>query len=79
MRLRDLAASEPELDRHDAHRLHRLAVAQRGAERPVALHVAHGMARTHAWDRKDTLARIRRAFFENLDYQERKLKGRSVD
>lgn len=45
----------------------------------VALHVAHGMARSHAWERKDTLNKIRRAFFENLDYQERKLRGKSVD
>src|SRR5690606_29302950 len=45
-----LTATEPELDWHDAHRLHRLAVAQCGTEAPVALHVAdrfaveHGMA-----------------------------------
>lgn len=45
----------------------------------VALHVAHGMAQSHAWDRRETLARIRRAFLENLDYQERKLKGKYVD
>jgi hypothetical protein len=45
----------------------------------VALHVAHGMAHSHAWDRKDTLTKIRRAFLENLDYQERKLSGKYVD
>ena len=45
----------------------------------VALHVAHGLQQSHVWERKDTLAKIRRAFLENLDYQERRLSGGYVD
>src|SRR5690606_22131053 len=41
------AAVEPEIDRHDAHRLHRLAAAHRRLEAPAALHVARGLAVEH--------------------------------
>lgn len=41
----------------------------------VALHIANGMAQSHAWDKKQTLIRIKRGFIENLEYQEKKVTG----
>ena len=42
----------------------------------VARHVASGMAQSHAWDQLATLRRIKQAFLENLDLQERRIEGR---
>ena len=41
----------------------------------VAHHISHGMAQSHGWDRKQTLARIKQAFVENMEYQEGKISG----
>lgn len=42
----------------------------------VARHVANGMEQSHAWERLDTLRRIKQAFLENLELQERRIEGR---
>lgn len=41
----------------------------------VAQHIAHGMAQSHGWGQEDTLAKIKQAFLENIEHQERKLTG----
>ena len=41
----------------------------------VAQHIAHGMSQSHGWEQKDTLAKIKRAFLENIEHQERKMSG----
>jgi predicted secreted Zn-dependent protease len=41
----------------------------------VARHIANGMRQSHAWEEKDTIAKIKKAFIENIEYQERKISG----
>lgn len=41
----------------------------------VARHIANGMRQSHAWDEKDTIAKIKQAFLENIEHQERILEG----
>ncbi|HEY4581578.1 MAG TPA: DUF5076 domain-containing protein [Lysobacter sp.] len=41
----------------------------------VARHVANGMAQSHGWQRDATLARIRRAFVENIGHHENTVSG----
>ncbi len=41
----------------------------------VARHIANGLEQSHAWQQRDTLARIKKAFLENIEYQENKLSG----
>jgi hypothetical protein len=41
----------------------------------VTRHIAYGMRQSHAWNEKDTIARIKKAFIENIEYQERKIEG----
>lgn len=42
----------------------------------IARHIAHGMQQSHAWEKADTLRKIRDAFLENVDLQERRIEGR---
>ena len=41
----------------------------------VARHIANGMRQSHAWEEKDTIAKIKKAFIENIEYQECKISG----
>lgn len=41
----------------------------------VAQHIANGMAQSHGWQRDATLARIKRAFDENIEHHENAVSG----
>ena len=41
----------------------------------VARHIANGMAQSHGWDDGATLARIKRAFVENIGHHENTING----
>ena len=41
----------------------------------IARHIANGMNQSHAWPQLETLKRIRQAFLENMDLQERRIEG----
>ena len=41
----------------------------------VARHIANGMHQSHSWDQKDTLSKIKQAFLENMELQERRIEG----
>jgi len=41
----------------------------------VARHIANGMSQSHSWSQRDTLAKIKQAFLENLEHQEKVLSG----
>lgn len=45
----------------------------------VARHIANGMVQSHAWPEADTLAKIKQAFLENIEYLERKITGGYVE
>lgn len=45
----------------------------------VAKHIANGMLQSHTWPEADTLAKIKKAFLENIEYLERKVTGGYVD
>lgn len=42
----------------------------------VARHIANGMKQSHAWEHLDTLKKIKKAFLENLELQERRIAGK---
>jgi predicted secreted Zn-dependent protease len=42
----------------------------------VSRHVANGMQQSHGWAKLETLRKIRQAFLENLELQERRIEGK---
>ena len=45
----------------------------------VARHIANGMNQSHGWEQKSTIARIKQAFLDNIEHQERVIDGKYAD
>jgi hypothetical protein len=41
----------------------------------IAQHVAHGMAQSRGWETRETLAKLKKAFLENVEHHERMSSG----
>jgi predicted secreted Zn-dependent protease len=41
----------------------------------VARHIANGMNQSHGWSQLETLKKVKQAFLENMELQERRIEG----